>query len=102
MRVVRTGATITASYSLTDPDGAGANWVGLGTANVDTVMPAANGPRYIGVYGGNGSVRRGLRPVHAGLAQRRRRTGDPHTPRGATAARGWHRTPVNVTLARRR
>ena len=25
-------------------------------ANIDTVMPAAAGPRYIGVYGGNGSI----------------------------------------------
>ena len=57
MRVVRTGATVTASYSLGDPEGTGgANWVALGTANIDTVMPEAAGARYIGVYGGNGSV----------------------------------------------
>ena len=57
MRVVRTGATVTASYSLADPEAAGgANWVALGTANIDTVMPESAGPRYIGVYGGNGSV----------------------------------------------
>ena len=100
MRVVRTGATITASYSLTDPDGAGATWVGLGTANVDTVMPAANGPRYIGVYGGNGSVNV--------LADYVRFTPDSpndaaapvssHSLAAADGSAGWHRTPVNVTL----
>ena len=101
MRVVRTGATITASYSLTDPDGAGgATWVGLGTANVDTVMPAASGPRYIGVYGGNGSVNV--------LADYVRFTPDSpndaaapvssHTLAAADGSAGWHRTPVNVTL----
>ena len=74
----------------------GANWVSLGTANIDTVMPAADGPRYIGVYGGNGSVNvlRGLRPLHAGLAQRRRGAGEhahgrrpPTAPRAGTARR---------------
>ena len=35
----------------------GANWVALsGSPNIDTVMPAAAGPRYIGAYGGNGSI----------------------------------------------
>ena len=57
MRVIRSGSTITAAYSLSDPDGAGANWVNLGgSPNIDTVMPAASGPRYIGAYGGNGSI----------------------------------------------
>ena len=56
MRAIRSGATVTAAYSLSDPDGAGANWVTLGAANIDTTMPAASGPRYIGVYGGNGAV----------------------------------------------
>ena len=40
MRVVRAGATITASYSLSDPDGRAPNWVALGTANIDTVDAA--------------------------------------------------------------
>ena len=48
--------TITSAYSLTDPE-VGANWVALsGTPNIDTVMPPASGPRYIGAYGGNGSI----------------------------------------------
>ena len=58
MRLVRDGATLTASYSLSDPEGAGgADWVTLApTADIDTIMPAAAGPRYVGVYGGNGSI----------------------------------------------
>jgi glucose/arabinose dehydrogenase/type 1 glutamine amidotransferase len=56
MRLVRSGPTVTASYSLSDPETA-ANWIQLSpSANVDEVMPAGDGPRYIGVYGGNGSI----------------------------------------------
>ena len=64
-------------------------------------MPAAAGPRYIGVYGGNGSVNV--------LADYVRFTPDSpndaaapvstHTLAAADGAAGWHRTPVNVTLA---
>ena len=36
---------------------AGADWVTLApTPNIDEIMPAADGPRYVGAYGGNGSV----------------------------------------------
>jgi plastocyanin len=58
MRLVRSGATLTASYSLSDPEGAGgADWVSLApTANIDQIMPAGDGPRYVGAYGGNGSI----------------------------------------------
>ena len=76
-------------------------WVALGTANVDTVMPASAGPRYICVYGGNGSVN-----VNADYV---RFTPDSpndvappvssHTVPAADGADGWHRTPVSVTLA---
>jgi regulation of enolase protein 1 (concanavalin A-like superfamily)/plastocyanin len=60
MRVVRSGSTVSSAYSLSDPEGAGgATWVALPitpAADLDTIMPAAAGPRYIGVYGGNGSI----------------------------------------------
>ena len=56
LRVVVAGGTLTSSYSLTDPAGAGANWISLGTANVATTLPTSAGPRYIGPYGGNGSI----------------------------------------------
>jgi len=57
-RLVRDGATLTASYSLSDPDGAGgANWVQLSpTANIEQVFAPAGGPVYIGPYGGNGTI----------------------------------------------
>jgi hypothetical protein len=58
MRVTRSGSTITAAYSLTDPESpGGADWIDLGvSADLDQLMPTASGPRYIGPYGGNGSV----------------------------------------------
>ena len=86
--------------------GAGANWVALGTANIDTVMPAAAGPRYIGVYGGNGSIYGPLRlrPVHAGLAESTRAAPvSTHTRRRRPdGAGGWYRTPVRRDAGGRR
>ena len=64
-------------------------------------MPESAGARYIGVYGGNGSVN-----VSADYV---RFTPDSpndaaapvttHTVPAADGAAGWHRTPVNVALA---
>ena len=57
MRMRLGGLPASASeYSLTDPDGAGANWVSLGTANINTILPTSAGTRYIAAYGGNGSI----------------------------------------------
>jgi glucose/arabinose dehydrogenase/type 1 glutamine amidotransferase len=56
MRLVRDGASLTAYYSLSDPE-TGANWVQLSpSADIDQIMPAGDGPRYVGAYGGNGSI----------------------------------------------
>jgi hypothetical protein len=47
---------VTASYSLSDPE-TGGSWVQLSPSpDVDQVMPAGDGPRYVGLYGGNGSI----------------------------------------------
>ena len=103
LRVVRAGATLAASYSLSDPEGT-PNWVALGTANIDTVMPAASGPRYIGVYGGNGSTTASydyLRFTPDSATD----TAPPvssHTAPAPDGAGGWYRTPVDVTLERGR
>ena len=58
LRVTRTGSTIDAYYSLADPDGSGgASWTHMGLSpDLEAVMPAAGGPRYIAAYGGNGST----------------------------------------------
>ncbi len=62
VRVVRTGDMLSAAYSLTDPE-VGATWTPLtfgsgATSAVDIgpIFAPADGPVYIGPYGGNGSV----------------------------------------------
>ncbi len=103
MRVVRTGSSVSGSYSLSDPDGAGANWVSLGASvNVDTLLPPASGPRYIAAYGGNGSISARFdylrftpdQPVDT-APPTTSRTVAPAAPDGAG---GWYRSPVMVTL----
>lgn len=58
LKVERRGDLIDGYYSLTDPDGIeGAHWVYLGASpDIDAVMPAENGPRYLGLYSGNGDA----------------------------------------------
>ena len=104
MELVRTGNTITAAYSLTDPEGpGGANWVDLGLSpNVDELMPPAGGPRYIGVYGGNGSVSARydyLRFAPDGPADATApATAHALAPAEPDGGGGWYRSPVEMTL----
>ena len=102
-RIVRAGNTITSAYSLTDPD-VGANWVALsGSPNIDTVMPPASGPRYIGAYGGNGSIsaRYDYIRITPDNAVDRAAPSTSHTlaPAAPDGANGWYRTGAQVTLA---
>jgi glucose/arabinose dehydrogenase len=104
MRIVRSGSTITAAYSLTDPD-TGANWVDLGLApDLDQLMPPGDGPRYIGAYGGNGSVVAGydyvrFEPDGDGLDAAAPATTHALAPAEPDGAGGWYRSPVELTLA---
>ena len=65
-------------------------------------MPAASGPRYIGAYGGNGSISarfdfiRFTPETVDGAAPTTSHTLAPAAPDGAG---GWYRSPVEVTLA---
>ena len=96
LRVDRSGATVTAYYSLGDPDGAGANWVSLGTANLDTVLPAGAGPRYVGPYGGNGSI--SVRYDYFRVTPDNPSDAAPPVTSHSLPAGDWHREPVDVTL----
>ncbi|MBE2317691.1 PKD domain-containing protein [Solirubrobacter sp. CPCC 204708] len=102
VRLVRTGDQVAGAYSLTDPESAGgANWVALGSANLNTVLPEAGGPRYIGVYGGNGSVNLSADYVRF-TPDSPKDLAPPvssHTVPAADGLEGWHRTPVNVTVS---
>jgi len=60
IRITRTGDDIEGFYSLSDPE-VSPEWVSLnaGSAtdlNIEEIMPAADGPIYIGPYGANGSI----------------------------------------------
>ncbi len=60
IRITRTGDEIEGFYSLTDPE-VNPEWTSLnaGSAtdlNIEEIMPAAEGPIYIGPYGANGSI----------------------------------------------
>jgi glucose/arabinose dehydrogenase/type 1 glutamine amidotransferase len=104
MRVVRSGSTITAAYSLTDPDGAGATWVDLGLMpDLDQLMPPSAGARRIGVYGGNGSVVARydyvrFEPDGDGVDDVAPSTTHALAPADPDGAGGWYRSPVQVTL----
>ncbi len=102
-RIVRAGNTITSAYSLTDPE-VGANWVALsGSPNIDTVLPPASGPRYIGAYGGNGSIsaRYDYIRITPDNAVDRAAPSTSHTlaPAAPDGANGWYRSGAQVTLA---
>ena len=103
MRMRLVGATLTSEYSLTDPDGAGANWVSLGTANINTILPTTAGTRYIAAYGGNGSI--SARYDYIRITPDDCPTGADTTAPTTTAtsapapnAAGWSNADVNVTL----
>jgi PKD repeat protein/glucose/arabinose dehydrogenase len=60
IRITRTGDEIEGFYSLSDPE-VNPEWTSLNTGsatdlNIETIMPAADGPIYIGPYGANGSI----------------------------------------------
>jgi glucose/arabinose dehydrogenase/type 1 glutamine amidotransferase len=102
MRVVRDGATLAASYSLTDPE-TGANWVQLSpSVQIDQVMAPADGPRYVGAYGGNGAVTASFDYVRVEPDElidaeppETAHALEPATPDGPA---GSYRSPVEVTL----
>jgi glucose/arabinose dehydrogenase/type 1 glutamine amidotransferase len=65
-RIVRSGSQLSADYSLTDPEQGGI-WTPLtfgggsvSAVDLSTVFAPADGPVYIGLYGGNGSVTAGF------------------------------------------
>ena len=103
MRMRLVGTTLTSEYSLTDPDGAGATWVSLGTANINTILPTSAGTRYIAAYGGNGSI--SARYDYIRITPDDCPTGADTTAPTTTAssapapnAAGWSNANVNVTL----
>ncbi|HSI80510.1 MAG TPA: ThuA domain-containing protein, partial [Solirubrobacterales bacterium] len=56
LRVTRSGDTITAAYSLTDPD-EGGEWIDLlESPNLGDIFSPADGPVYIGAVGANGTI----------------------------------------------
>ena len=58
LRVARVGDELTAWYALSDPEDGG-EWQPIpviGGLSIDATMPPANGPVYVGPYGGNGST----------------------------------------------
>ena len=64
-------------------------------------MPAASGPRYIGVYGGNGSTTASYDYLRftPDSAVDRAAPVSSHSAPAPDGAGGWYRTPVDVTLS---
>jgi glucose/arabinose dehydrogenase/PKD repeat protein len=60
LRITRTGNAIEGFYAIEDPEQGGL-WTSLNVGNtssldIETFMPAAEGPIYVGAYGANGSI----------------------------------------------
>ena len=58
LRIVRAGDELTAWYATSDPE-LGGPWAEITVPTgmeLSTIMPSANGPIYMGLYGGNGST----------------------------------------------
>ncbi|WP_170179091.1 OmpL47-type beta-barrel domain-containing protein [Solirubrobacter pauli] len=103
MRITRDGNIIRGAYSLTDPDGGGggATWIEMGVnANLDTLLPASAGPRYLSLYGGNGSGSASFDYVRFNPDAPTDQSApvSTHTVAAADGTSGWHRTPVDVTV----
>ncbi|MDA0180604.1 PKD domain-containing protein [Solirubrobacter phytolaccae] len=104
MRITRQGSVVRGAYSLTDPDGGGggASWVEMGVnANLDTLLPTSAGPRYLSLYGGNGSSSASFDYVRLtpDVPTDQSAPVSTHTVSAADGAAGWHRTPVDVSVS---